>query len=186
MLIRGNGGGGNGGTGTVYTSYFNGSSATANGRSGGSGGTGGGASGYTNSRYGGQGGAASSGFYEKRNFQTGASTYYRKISYGGQGGGVNLANPTQSPAIGASGANAPPLGIWPNFNYANGNSGGRTGSLSNGGVGGGGRGGGGSRIRHQNFISSGGYSYYITEQGTRAGGTGSSGAVWLQWGLGNL
>ena len=188
VLIQGNGGAGsgNGGTGTVYTNYFNGSSATANGRSGGSGGTGGGASGYTNSRYGGQGGASSSGFYDKRNFQNGTSTYYRKISYGGQGGGVNLVNPTQSPAIGASGANAPPLGIWPNFNYANGSSGGQTGSTSTGGVGGGGRGGGGSRIRHQNIISSNGYSYYITEQGTLSGGTGSSGAVYLQWGLGNL
>ena len=187
MLIRGNGGAGSGsgGSGTVYTSYFNGSSATATGRSGGSGGTGGGASGYTNSRYGGQGGAASSGFYDKRNFQNGTSTYYRKISYGGQGGGVNLVNPTQSPAIGANGANAPSLGIWPNFNYANGGSGGATGSSGVGGAGGGGRGGGGSRIRHQNFIS-GNYSYYITEQGVRAGGTGTSGAVYLQWGLGNL
>lgn len=185
VLIRGNGGTANaGGNGTVYSNYFNGSTAVAGGRAGSSG-QGGGASGYTNSRYGGSGGTASSGFYDKRNFQNGNSTYYRKISYGGQGGGVNLTNPTQSPAIGASGTNAPPLGTWPSFNYANGGSGGTTGNYGIGGVGGGGRGGGGERIRHQNFYS-GNTSYYITELGVRAGGAGTSGAVYLQWGLGNL
>ena len=186
VLIRGNGGTANaGGNGTVYSNYFNGSTAVAGGRAGGGYAQGGGASGYTNSRYGGQGGSSSSGFYDKRNFQNGTSTYYRKISYGGQGGGVNLINPTQSPAIGVNGTDAPPLGTWPSFNYANGGSGGKTGSYGVGGAGGGGGGGGGSRIRHQNFYS-GNTSYYITEHGVRAGGSGTSGAVYLQWGLGNL